>query len=166
MSTSPTVYAFNEQDGTRKLVACPTKAGAAKLLGISPYLLTTHGEVTDSASEVKVALSDPGAVWARKPGDDSWAMIAGAENALKLPRQGGRREGAGQKRLATGLTRVRTVSLDDERHARFLALGGTKYLRKAIDASLDLTDEEWQQLLSLGGGKWIRSQLRADAKES
>lgn len=159
MSRTPTVYAYNEQGSTRKLVAHPTKAGAAKLLGVSTYLLATHGEVTELPSEVEVALSAVGAVWARKPGEDSWTMTAGAENALQLPKMGGNRHGAGKKRLANSPSRPRCVSLDDEAHARFMELGGTKYLRRAIAASIEFTDQEWDQLIALGGGEWIRSQL-------
>lgn len=164
MNKSPIVHAFNDQDGTRKLVAHPTKAGAAQLLGISTYLLATHGEVTEVPSEVEAALSAPGAVWARQPGEKSWIAISDSSKSQLLPKQGGKRPGSGQPRLAAKLSRPRSISLDDDTHAQFMALGGTKFLRKTIAASLDLTDQEWEELAKRGGAEWIRMQLSTAAK--
>lgn len=159
MTGKLTVYAYKMPDGARHILAFPTRSGAAPLLGVSVYLLATHGEVTDDAAEVAKALSDPGVVWSYPPGASEWVMVSDAgKEQLSQPR-GGKRAGAGQPRIAATPARARCISLDDESHAVFMALGGTRFLRKALAAELDLTDVEWAELNERGGGRWIKQAL-------
>lgn len=159
MTNKLKVYAYSQPDGTRQLVAFSSKAGAAALLGVTPYLLSIHGEVSQQADEVATALSEPGAVWARQPGGESWSIVSDAGKAQLIPRHGGKRAGAGQPRLAPKVSRPRSISLDDDTHAAFMALGGTKYLRRVIAANLDLADQEWEELSRRGGAEWLKELL-------
>lgn len=161
MSKQLSVYAYDTPDGARKLVAFSSRAGAAVLFGVSIYLLTTHGGVTEKDDEVAVALSDPGAVWMRKPGGTSWEILSDSGKSELIQRPGGVRAGAGKPRIAKHLSTQRSISLDDDAHGKFMELGGTRYLRKVLSADLDLTDQEWEELSARGGAQWIRAQLDA-----
>lgn len=159
MTNKLKVYAYSQPDGARQLVAFSSKSGAAALLGVTTYLLATHGEVSQQADEVAVALSDPGAVWERQPGGESWSVVSDAGKAQLIPRHGGKRAGAGQPRLAPKVSRPRSISLDDDTHAAFMALGGSKYLRRVIAANLNLTNKEWDELARRGGVRWLKELL-------
>ncbi|MDH0959073.1 hypothetical protein EGJ86_19360 [Pseudomonas sp. o96-267] len=155
-----TVYAYVDPDGNRRVVAYKSLAGAAKLLDLTPYQLRQYGEVSEKPSEVELALSEPGSVWQRARGSDDWAKLSGAEKLADIPQVGGKRKGAGRHRIADEISTGRSVSLDDDAHAAFIALGGSKYLRKVLAANLDLDDQEWEQLRERGGASFIRQCLR------
>lgn len=164
MTTNLQVYAITQDDGTRRVVASSAKLRAATLLGVSSYILATHGEVTNKADECKRALSDPGAVWARAAGAKTWVKTQDSAADKALPKRGGKRAGAGQPRIASGPAIQRGFRMDNENYARFMELGSVKFLRKVIAADLDLTDQEWAAFEEMGGAAWLREQIAAFSK--
>ncbi|CRN71090.1 hypothetical protein PAERUG_P40_Scotland_4_VIM_2_09_12_04237 [Pseudomonas aeruginosa] len=159
------VFALNQGDGTRRIVASPTKSRAATLLGVKGYYLDTHGGPTEDAEEKELALSDPGAVWAMRPNGKKWTKVADSKKAEALPSHGGKRPGAGKPLIGPGPSKQRGFRMDDENYARFMKLGGTKFLRKVVASGLDLTSKEWADLEKLGGVAWLRKQMAAGLKE-
>lgn len=156
------VYAITEDDGTRCVVASAAKARAAKLLGISQYRLSVHGEITTKPGECERALSDPGAVWMLPKGAlQLWVKAKDSTHDKKLPTRGGKRAGAGQPRLSEGTATQRGFRMDDENYALFMARGGAKFMRKVLASGIDLSDEEWTAFNDLGGGTWLREQIAA-----
>lgn len=159
------VYSLGSADGSRRIVAAQNKSRAAKLLDVSPYLLTTYGELCRSDDEIERALSDPGAVWATQEDSGQWTKIATSRKANALPEHGGPRPDSGRNRVGETLSRSRGISLDDERYAVFLERGGVRFLRQAIDSGLDLTEQEWETFSRLGGVEWLRKQMVGAAKK-
>lgn len=157
------VFTLNQVDGTRRIVASPTKARAATLLGVKGYFLDTHGGITEAAEEVDLALSDPGAVWAMKPNGKKWSKVADSKKADALPSHGGKRPGAGKPLLGSGPSTPRGFRMDDENYDRFMELGGASFLRKVLASGL--TSKELADLEALGGMAWLRKQMATGLKE-
>jgi hypothetical protein len=164
MSKELIVYKLESQDGTCRIVASPTKARAATLLGVTTYLLATYGGLSNDPEEVELAVSDPGAVWALKPNGQKWVKVASSNKAGALNGHGGRRSGAGKRPLGEGPAKQRWLSLDDASYATYTARGGVQFLRNVLASGLDLNDQEWADLEQLGGVAWLREQLEAARK--
>lgn len=184
--TSLTVYAL-ELPGIRKIVAAPSYPHAAKLLNVSAYILKTHGGITSSSSERKVALDDPGAVFARGVDDDDWTKITSSSKSRRLPPHGGPRQSGGKPREAETVAIPRAVRLSDPHYAAFHALGGVTWFRRELrqgDAvegqelkaswnvpgtagirSIRLSAEDHARFIKLGGTRWLRLRIEQSAPE-
>lgn len=147
----------------QRMVAFSTKKGAAKLLGVSPYLLSVHGSTSTLPLDLEPALSEPGSVWTRLGDGFAWNKLRPAPTDLNFKPRGGRRDGAGRSPVGTEAARERSFRLDDARYHKYLALGGVRYLRQVIDAGLDLTADEWSRLAARGGGSWLREALESES---
>ncbi|MDU4254506.1 hypothetical protein [Pseudomonas sp.] len=165
MSKELTVYAIELAEGSRRIVACPTKSKAARLLGITAYLLDTHGSTSRSTEEVELALSDPGAVWAKYEEAEKWVKVSTSRKADALPSHGGARAGAGHPGVGTGPAKQRGLALDDANYALYKERGGVMFLRQVLASGLDLNAQEWADLEQLGGVAWLRQQMAAGMKK-
>lgn len=163
MSKKLSVYRLDGEDGTRRIVAAPTKARAATLLSVTTYLLATYGSVSQDDEEIELALSDPGAIWALKPNGQKWNKITSSNKAAALSGHGGKRAGAGKRPIGDGPAKQRWLSLDDASYDTYVARGGVQFLRQVLASGLDLTEREWADLERLGGMVWLRAQLSAAA---
>lgn len=159
MSKNLTVYMLNLDDGSRRIVATDSKSKASKLFGVSIYILNNRSETVIDPDLVELALSDPGAVWAKQPDASKWSKIVDSRKAAQLPARGGWRPGAGTKPVGKEPGKNRGLRMDDETYESFKRLGGTRYLRQTVAAELTLDDSEWEKLRALGGAKWLRKQL-------
>jgi hypothetical protein len=184
--TSLTVYAL-ELPGIRKIVAAPSYPHAAKLLNVSAYILKTYGGITSSSSEKKVALDDPGAVFARGVDEDGWTKITSSSKSRRLPPHGGPRQSGGKPREAETVAIPRAVRLSDAHYAAFHALGGVAWFRrelrqgKVIEGqelkaswnipgtagirSIRLSAEDHARFITLGGTRWLRMRIEQTAPE-
>lgn len=160
-----TVYCI-EVGEARKIVATENPYRAARLFEISRYLFSLHARTTESDNEVEVAMSDPGAVWARHIDSPEWIKCASSRKARGFEPQGGQRPGAGRPRSASTLRRQRSISADEHTWSTFRSRGGTAFLEHALNAGLAPSCAELSQLKALGGGKWLRQMLELPAASS
>lgn len=160
-----TVYCI-EVGEVRKIVATQNPYRAARLLEISRHLFGLHARTTESEDEVEVALSDPGAVWARHIDIPDWIKCASSRRARGFAPQGGHRSGAGRPRSAPTLRRQRCISADDQMWSTFRERGGTPFLEQALASGLAPSDAQWTQLSALGGSEWLRVKLNASTVAS
>ena len=56
-------YGVNYNGWTRRIVAAKSRAEAARLIGITPYRMSTYGCETRNTKEVELAMREPGVVW-------------------------------------------------------------------------------------------------------
>ena len=67
------------------------------------------------------------------------AMFCGnhlsALNVTDKPKHGGQRSNAGRKPSPNPATKLATIKMTPEQHARFIALGGSRWLKGLLDKS-------------------------------
>ena len=64
MSRKLKVYGINYDGRTRRIVAATSRAAAARLIGAKPHHMTQNGSETWNTDEVRIAMREPGKVWA------------------------------------------------------------------------------------------------------
>lgn len=130
---------YHESGEQRSVVAAPSTAAAAKLLGMTRYVFTRAGGETNLSEDIEVAMCDPGAIFQRDGGHGEWMKVKSSAAATKLPKHGGARAGSGAKPIS-----------DDKMHLRtFLC-----------------TDEQWEMLTDLGKGAGAAAFIRSIADKA